>query len=1417
MERGGVHLPRVGTARPGGRRSAAALALVFLAQSLLPLLALVAVAPGAGASLITTDEAGRSSFEVPVTGVPQTFNVSVPDGAVVTSFKVGVGTAPGQSPPNAPASVALDLGGLGTAWSVGAGPEGHVGWQTQLADGSTTGTCAVGNGDCSFSFLIPNDARVESFTFDVEPSPNMTLCDTPDFVSVVVGVAAVPLNLSASSTITLADLDRDGVLDLVGTGSAGAIRVFSRVGSSGMLFNETAGAVNASLANGRVFMHPQVADMNGDGAPDIVVGTGTGDLVLLVRRNATVGPPFEFEEDPSFFSGVHVTGNAMPALGDLDGDGDLDLVVGSSAGELFHYRNDVGNTSGVSWQVVGTFLSANISVPSSAAPSLADLDGDGDLDLTVGTGSGRIVQIENRGDRTAPRFESNGALGCAFANSRAAPANADVDGDGVPDLVYGSGGGLVYFSRSLGGLPANVTATVDGVLQPVAVSSGPMSAGARVELSASDRADFSAATLPITIDTWGNPFEESTISFSSTHFGDIALRNLSIAYDATFTVPDLASRYRQFAANATPQGNLIVVPMTVAGTPAVGAVNASVAVRSIAVVVDDRPVFLEPPFLAIDEDTANPYLLDLRTIVNDENPTALVYEVASYTNESFARVEITDGAYLGVDVATGPLNDNWTGTVEIVVRATDGLGQAALSPPLPVVVRQVEDAPVIESITTQYLEPDESLRLTVVAIDGDPGDTIQFSLIDPTPATATIDAETGFLYWNPTSADRAAGVEHFYIYAFDGTLGDVELFQVRMIPSLEPVFGQPLPGISVLPGRPEFMDIFDFATGDLSEVLSVFLEPHPYVNLSADGQWLAFDYPADYAPGSDRVTAHIETVHGVETAAVEVEVMARPAGLYIAPFPPSPIGRGVTHRVELLRYVNQVVDFRNLTFSVDNPLASVSGYNLTLLAPPEYPGQSLTVTVTARAGDETASARWRVNLMAPGELPRLTRMPLVAGAVRTVDLTWALSQRAVGPDEWPLSTDSLNFTVAGANVFSSTFAEWPLAVSARDFWPVERVRIFAADGKPLLEVETAYDGRSRYIDRLQYFGEDESAPVDATFVTEPSLAGGQVHIQQVIGTGPFTAGPLEPMQRLGGGEGVGWHVKFTRDTHLEQFSIVGLAEGGGSDSTVSWTVWAVVTPRDDPPVYIGGAGNLVVDPGLSLTADLAAHFEDEEGDDLLFSLSQAHEGVALDRSTGQLRVDGVETLNLSGVWVIASEARNQSLFAQSDPFNIHLNVTAEPAPTERPSTPLDMLSDPIVAVILLVIGIAASAGLTVYFWTRRRPEGGQDDGEEAWEAVLAERPPPTEPPVPDDPAMLALEEEWSRVIASRHTDGATPAEETEADLAAGVKSRARPPAGPPEPEPRSRPAMSSSDTETERRAGDTETEAPWSRRRMRRR
>jgi hypothetical protein len=79
-----------------------------------------------------------------------------------------------------------------------------------------------------------------------------------------------------------------------------------------------------------------------------------------------------------------------------------------------------------------------------------DVDGDGDLDLLVGSESGAVQLYRNTGTRTAPSF----ALDSTFSmvgSFNAIPAVADMDGDGTPELLLGGSGGGVELWRRLGG------------------------------------------------------------------------------------------------------------------------------------------------------------------------------------------------------------------------------------------------------------------------------------------------------------------------------------------------------------------------------------------------------------------------------------------------------------------------------------------------------------------------------------------------------------------------------------------------------------------------------------------------------------------------------------------------------------------------------------------------------------------------------------------------------------------------------------------------------------------------------------------------------------------------------------------------------------------------------------------------------
>ncbi|NYT27919.1 MAG: VCBS repeat-containing protein [Candidatus Thiodubiliella endoseptemdiera] len=94
-------------------------------------------------------------------------------------------------------------------------------------------------------------------------------------------------------------------------------------------------------------------------------------------------------------------------MADIDGDGDLDLVVGKDDGTLKYYQN-TGTTSNPAYEVkTGDDNPFNsIDVGDFSKPTLADIDGDGDLDLVVGGYNGTLKYYQNTGTTSNPAYEA---------------------------------------------------------------------------------------------------------------------------------------------------------------------------------------------------------------------------------------------------------------------------------------------------------------------------------------------------------------------------------------------------------------------------------------------------------------------------------------------------------------------------------------------------------------------------------------------------------------------------------------------------------------------------------------------------------------------------------------------------------------------------------------------------------------------------------------------------------------------------------------------------------------------------------------------------------------------------------------------------------------------------------------------------
>jgi len=232
------------------------------------------------------------------------------------------------------------------------------------------------------------------------------------------------------------DVDGDGIADIVfAENSATAQPIYFGDGTGGFtqssqIISTTGGTIGAN--------NVALADFNGDGFNDMFVNIDAGIKVFLNAQGSDAPGAFT-DTGQSLTSTKTAQSYRGLAVGDIDGDGDIDAVTGSWGEQMDVWRNDGAGTftNAGRLSVLGT---DNTTSGATNGVDMGDLDGDGDLDIFA---FNRYVENKVFLNDGAGNFTETQAVGTTGA--RDAGSLVDIDGDGDLDAIMAQDGGVEVY------------------------------------------------------------------------------------------------------------------------------------------------------------------------------------------------------------------------------------------------------------------------------------------------------------------------------------------------------------------------------------------------------------------------------------------------------------------------------------------------------------------------------------------------------------------------------------------------------------------------------------------------------------------------------------------------------------------------------------------------------------------------------------------------------------------------------------------------------------------------------------------------------------------------------------------------------------------------------------------------------------
>jgi hypothetical protein len=237
------------------------------------------------------------------------------------------------------------------------------------------------------------------------------------------------------------DIDGDGVNEMIAGSKDGSLRLYRNSGSRDV----PQWGLDAHYFDGvsaGVFSAPAAGDIDGDGKPEILIGTGgfskdSGRVIFFKNKGTPIRPIWKRMDLPE----INVGNDATPALFDVDNDGRADLIVGNSTGNLFLFRA-TRTGKGIAF-VKDTAYFKGVQLGMYVVPAVTAHQNK--ILIIAGNGMGKLYVLE-RGYESRSAWQKS-ALSLSLS-SFASPAFISSNQPGVMDMVLSDGNGQLSYYRN---------------------------------------------------------------------------------------------------------------------------------------------------------------------------------------------------------------------------------------------------------------------------------------------------------------------------------------------------------------------------------------------------------------------------------------------------------------------------------------------------------------------------------------------------------------------------------------------------------------------------------------------------------------------------------------------------------------------------------------------------------------------------------------------------------------------------------------------------------------------------------------------------------------------------------------------------------------------------------------------------------